>query len=480
MRRELVDQMKCPYCLGHFSVTHEHEQDAGHIKWALLRCRCFEFPIVDGVLLLSLVKGYGGSEEALAPYVPLQVAAIEYIRQGDISGLRRWIARHIPLIHRLISPDHVDYLGFSRDLNARLWPEVEKDLFTWNRYEVIGRRGALRRNPGSINRLASTRIGSWLMRVRRRLFPQIWGTFYVNRFISTEFANLRTRLRDVRIAGPVLSLCCGHGPFELLLRGRSPAVPVVSLDGQLLNLFIVKRFVAPDASYICHDVQFPLPFKDGVFSEVFSSSCLSELPSQAQFIRESRRVAASNGWAMLDGVTPDVAGRIVPTRFYRVCQNHFETLEDYRKLMLECADNRALHFTPFEPAEARWTSDAVALAGSDSATFLFHDGPLSNVQSPRPDGFTAEERAMLAVNPRYRATVEETRFAGRLRLGERMATTLKMLKLGALPAEIEVDRRKLDDPAYLKGLYESGLIVLLPRNFAGDAAYLFPEGAPRA
>ena len=314
------------------------------------------------------------------------------------------------------------------------------------------------------------------MRARRRLFPQIWGTFYVNRFISTEFANLRRRLRDVRIAGPVLSLCCGHGPFELLLRGRNPAVPVVSLDGQLLNLFVVKRFVAPDASYICHDVQFPLPFKDGVFSEVFSSSCLSELPSQAQFIRESRRVAAGNGWAMLDGVTPDVAGRIVPIRFYRVCQNHFESLEDYRQLMLECADNRALHFTPFEPAEARWTSDAAALAGSDSATFLFHDGPVSSVQSLRPDGFTAEERTMLAINPRYRAKVEATRFVGRLRLGERMATKLKMLKLGALPVDIEVDRRKLDDPAYLKSLYESGLVVLLPRNFADDAAYLFQDG----
>ncbi len=313
------------------------------------------------------------------------------------------------------------------------------------------------------------------MRARRRLFPQIWGTFYVNRFTSTEFANLRTRLRDIRIAGPVLSLCCGHGPFELLLRGRDSGLPVVSLDGQLLNLFVVKRFVAPEASYICHDVQFPLPFRDGVFSEVFSSSCLSELPSQAQFIRESRRVASSGGWAMLDGVTPDIAGRIVPTRFYRVCQNHFESLEDYRKLMLECADNRVLHFTPFEPAEARWTNDASSLVGPASATFLFRNGPVKEVQSVRPDGFTPNERAMLAINPRYRMQVEATKFVGRLRFGERMATKLKMLKLGALPAEIEIDRRKLDDADYLKNLHDSGLIVLLPTNFADDAVYVCRE-----
>ncbi len=147
MKRELVDQMRCPYCLGHFTIAQEHGEDGDRIKWGLLRCRCFEFPVVDGVLLLSLVKGYGGSEETLAPYVPLQVAAIEYIREGDIAGLQRWISRHLPLLHRLISSDHVDYLTFSRDLNARLWPEVEKDLFAWNRYEVLGRRARFATGP---------------------------------------------------------------------------------------------------------------------------------------------------------------------------------------------------------------------------------------------------------------------------------------------------------------------------------------------
>jgi hypothetical protein len=85
MRRELISKMLCPYCLGRFRVTHSTEESAGQIRWALLRCRCFEFPIVDGVLLLSLAKqGYGGAEEVLAPYVPLQVAAIEYLRADEI------------------------------------------------------------------------------------------------------------------------------------------------------------------------------------------------------------------------------------------------------------------------------------------------------------------------------------------------------------------------------------------------------------
>ena len=76
----------------------------------------------------------------------------------------------------------------------------------------------------------------------------------------------------------------------------------------------------PKSSYICHDAQFALPFEDGVFSEVFSSTCLHEIPSQAHFIRESRRVTSESGWTMFDAVTPDEDGRVVPTRYYRVCQ----------------------------------------------------------------------------------------------------------------------------------------------------------------
>jgi hypothetical protein len=455
-------------------VGHSLEENGARIKWALLRCRCFEFPIVDGVLLLSLAKGYGGSEEVLAPYMPLQVAAIQYLRANNLPGLRRWIERHIPLLHRLIGPQEVDYLSFSKELNARLWPQVEKDLFAWNNYEVIGRRGALKRRRNLVNAVATTRIGYGLMKARRRLLPHVWITFYLTRFVSNELANLRTRLRNVRIEGPLLSLCCGHGPFELLLSGRTAKVPTVSMDGQLLNLFVVKRFIAPDSSYICHDVQFPLPFEDGVFSEVFSSTCLSEIPSQAHFIRESRRVTSERGWTMFDAVTPDEDGRIVPTRFYRVCQNHFTSLEDYHKMMVECAGGRPVYFTSVEPPEPRWADNAAALKGVPSATFIFSAGAASDFQFVGQSGFSAEERASLAVNPRYCVDTQDSKLLGRLRLGARVLAKFKRPMLGQLPIDFSIDRRRLEeDPAYLESLYQSGMIVLLPKNFASDVVNLF-------
>jgi SAM-dependent methyltransferase len=472
MKRQLIDQMKCPYCLGAFTISHEVAPEPERVRWGLLSCRCFEFPVVDGVLLLSLAKGYGGSEEVLAPYVPLQVAAINYIRKSDIEGLRGWIRRQMPLLHRLISPDPIDYITFSTELNSRLWPQVEKDLYDWSKYEVLGRRGALAEQGGLANKVGNTWLGSWVMRARRRLLPHVWTSFYVGRFISGELGELRTRLRDLRISGPVLSLCCGHGPFELILSGRDPKLPVVCLDGQLLNLFVVKRFVAPDASFVCHDVQFPLPFKEDTFGAVFSSTCLNEIPSQASFIREARRVTAPTGVTVFDGVMPDVA-RVAPTRFYRVCQNHFERMTDYRSLMGECADGRALHFTPLMPPEAKWTDDVSAIADVSSATFIMHEGAVDSVRAPGQPGFSADEKAMLAVNPRYAVTTDADKFTGKLRFGERLAARLGMIRIGNLPAEIVVDRRKLSDAAYLQGLYESGVVVMVPKDFSGEMAKLF-------
>lgn len=101
MERALLRDLVCPYCNGSFTVANGVETDADRLRYALVECRCFKFPIVDGVLLLSLTKAYGGAEEELQPYVPLQIAAIEFLGRGDARGLR------------LDSAAYADISGFS-------------------------------------------------------------------------------------------------------------------------------------------------------------------------------------------------------------------------------------------------------------------------------------------------------------------------------------------------------------------------------
>src|SRR5262249_26584044 len=102
MLRDLLGSLRCPYCGGAMHVRREVEADAERICYGLLACRCFEFPIVDGIPLLSLAAGFGGAQEELQPYVPLQVAAIKHLQSNDVDGLRAWIARNVPLAAALM------------------------------------------------------------------------------------------------------------------------------------------------------------------------------------------------------------------------------------------------------------------------------------------------------------------------------------------------------------------------------------------
>src|SRR5436305_535759 len=142
--------MVCPYCGGPFTVTRPVDADDERVRYGLVECRCFAFPVVDGVLLLSLAKGYGGAEEALQPLVPLQVAAIRHLEADDVDGLRSWIRRHAPLAADLIDGTDETYLDFWARLQRELDVHVDAYLEDYGKYEVVGTpkrtvAGALRR-----------------------------------------------------------------------------------------------------------------------------------------------------------------------------------------------------------------------------------------------------------------------------------------------------------------------------------------------
>src|SRR3954451_9803818 len=100
MNQTLLARMRCPYCNGDLRLTRNVRSDATGTTYGIVECRCFRFPIVGGVLLLSLTKGYGGAEEDLQPYVPIQIAAIQALDRGDVDGLLAWMRKDAPLVSR--------------------------------------------------------------------------------------------------------------------------------------------------------------------------------------------------------------------------------------------------------------------------------------------------------------------------------------------------------------------------------------------
>ena len=469
MRIALIDSLVCPYCGGGFRLKRAVQQRDDEVIYGLVECRCFVFPIVEGILLLSLSKGYGGAEEALQPYVPLQAAAVQFLEQGQVDALQRWLERHIPLARPLVDGTAGTYLESASRIQATLDREVAAYLDEFGRYEVLG-------NPvGRQRRL--------LRGLRRRLRPAPSGRgheraqlaqFYPARFFSPYAHATLMQLGWLPLSGKVLSLCCGHGMFENLLRADGRAADVVSIDGQFLNLLLVRRFVRPHGQFICHDVQFGLPFADEAFDAVFSSTCLPEIPAQRLFAREAVRVTRRSGWTWFDCIWNGEAGgaRILRNRFYRFAQNFFGRLEDYPAFFAECAGGRAVGIhVPTQPRayvdEApRWSRAPAEIEDCLKARAEIQISALIGTPEAVTPKRAWASAGMLGPSPafdaaRQGADVELTRRPG----FDALAPTFAPKAFGSYPARVRIAAAQLEDPAALLDAYCRGALALLPANF---------------
>ena len=341
MREELIAKLVCPYCLGKFRLASGAEMKNGRVTYGLLSCSCFDFPIVESVLMLGLTKGLGGAEEHVQPYVPLQAAALHYLKSGDVAGLRGWIKKHIPLIS-LLWRDDITYTEFLKARNKRVMPYVIRDLQKASRFRFLGFRGEreLRSDKGLLLRVLETRLGATAASTFRKLKPEdIESDFFYSRFTHFDAPQMEKLLASVAVDGPILSLCCGHGIFELVTKWRWPDAEIVSIDGAFLNLLAVQKFFNPTGDFICHNLELPFPFHDGAFTGSFSSTCLQEIPSRAHFVREQIRSTAPDGWCLFERPWwPEP--RVKPLREYRFVQNHQTSATDMYKLINSCAGDR--------------------------------------------------------------------------------------------------------------------------------------------
>jgi len=483
MKRSVVRDLVCPYCGGAFDVTAEVVADAERIHWGLLSCRCFEFPIIDGVLLLSLAKGYGGPEDELNPYVPLLVASVEFLNKSDVAGLRAWIERHVPEVASLLSGDEIEtYLSVSARLGVDIAPLVEQYLADMARFEVVGVPATSK--GGFRSKLRAGRSGAPEVKADRGVELSRLVDYYTTRFFSPRANALAMRMGHLDMTGRVLSLCCGHGVFENFVTALGYTPDLVCIDAQLVNLLITRRYGNDAASFILHDVQFPLPFRDGACDGVFSSTCLPELPSQKTFIEESIRVTAATGWSFFDRTWNLEIGarRIEPTRHYRFAQNFFSRLEDYVELFRESAGPARDVGVDLPQPTAAYVDNHGWSFGDDADARLANRKKLelSALVVDRgafkgfvtPDRTAAMSPAALSVSPVFDAVVED----GAVRATRRPQLAHLDAELGneftPFAESLSMPTARLRDPAYLLEQFCAANLALLPARFDRVSASL--------
>jgi len=327
----------------------------------LVACDCFEYPVVDGVLLLSLSKGYGGPEERYQPYQALLAASIHYLQKRDQDGLLAWLRKHIPHIHQMITGTAPDsYAGFiarhqrlfDKAFALALQQDSRWDVLGWNEER---RRGSRFGRP--MTALLSTRAGVELLSRLHGLLRKPQDYWYFQRWLDGRLARTRTALSCWPVVSPILSLACGHGIAETLIGHLDGDAEIVSVDGQITNVWVTKTYVAPNATYIVHDLSMPLPFADAHFGMTFCSTSFQEIPAHFTFASEKIRVTRPEGVAYFDHAwwwEP----RVSPLRAYRYCQNMIGSPSATARLLKRAAGARMVYSTPlegFEPRSIPWS-----------------------------------------------------------------------------------------------------------------------------
>lgn len=465
MKYDLIEKMCCPYCTGSYKLVKNLKQTGNRINYGLVECNCFEFPIVDSVLLLSLTKGYGGSEDDLFPYEAFLAAAITYIKQDDLAGLQGWIEEKIPALADLIYKDDIDFVNYDvnytkhyNTYNCEFLHEQKKKFDVVG--ETIGQGVPVDSSgqslyPESFEDMLYRKMGDG-------------GNYYVKRYFDPSVSVTRNFLLNNPPEDYLLSLCFGHGVFENIARDHVDSDKMISLDAQLINIYLVKRFINPNGIYICHNLYFPLPFKSGFLSAVFTSTCLPELVTQAQVFREIDRVTAPDGWAYIEHVWTGKEVRLDPSRYYRYMQNQFESFDHYLELLNNtCSTHRtkisSYKFSDYKlgvVAEPELLSNVLSIDDDSTDVISVLLSSSDRVIGDSAVDLTASELKRLRLSPMFDVLQRDNLLCGIAK------QEFKDYMQQTLPDSFEMDLTRIDDSSYLTDLYGRGVLLLLPALLA--------------
>jgi SAM-dependent methyltransferase len=267
--RSLLSDLRCPCCGSGLQISLDCGSGERGLTNALLRCDCYEYPVVNGVAVLRQIS----------PVSSTQNGAVECLRRGDVPGAHEWLL-----------------------LNASA-PGVPRPSQRSARVEPSGWRRLLKRDSAPVQTDVNATEEDFESTLRAHR-PSGYADYLLQRFANPSFLGAMLPLAIVaknRAAGPrrrLLDVLCGVGHSSGFVRNLYPDVEVIMADVDYVNLYLGSRFLAPGAVTICMDVELPLPFSDGALDAAFCLDGLHYVRSKCAFLKEiDRTVSAAGAWA---------------------------------------------------------------------------------------------------------------------------------------------------------------------------------------
>ena len=270
-----IEGLSCPYCRSALRVRQRSPLRGKSIDHGIVGCACYEYPIVDGIVVLRQMSGLSDTDDP----------AVRHLRVGDVDGARDHLLRTGSMVSE---PER----GRSLVGSIRAAPSAARTALT----RLTRSSGQRRPLPHEVN-------GSFRAELER-LRPGGFASYLFQRYANPSFVasvplmSLLSAVDAPRADGTrpvVLDLGCGVGHSTAMMQSLFPTMTYVAAEPDFVNLHLLRRFFVPDAVCVCIDAELPLPFGAGSVDAVFCLDAFHYIRSKWALLRELDRVVADRG-----------------------------------------------------------------------------------------------------------------------------------------------------------------------------------------
>ena len=266
-----VGTLTCPYCRSHLEVLERVPSSGTTFETGIARCSCYEYPIVDGVIVLRQTSGPADTEDP----------AVAALRRNDVTAARTRLEQ----AGSMVATD-----GPAPSRRAELARRVR---------DVVERR---RRGRGPATAIEGDTALQQDLRAAR---PRGFADYLYLRYANPSFAAAVPLLAALEVVDAtdrrprVLDLACGIGHSTAMLRALFPEWCIVAMEPDFVNLQLLHRHFDQRALRICADAEVPLPFEDGTFDAVVCLDAFHYIRSKWALAGEMQRVVRDDGVVVL-------------------------------------------------------------------------------------------------------------------------------------------------------------------------------------
>jgi SAM-dependent methyltransferase len=437
MRREFLANLHCPYSGSPLSLSKVTREEGEEIEYGVVTGEAGDFAIVEGILRLHV-------DEYREPIV-------EHVREKRLRNALTIAFDDAPCHGRAAAINFATRLAFRTGFSS------------------AGER--LSRMKGNFVR-AVTDSDATFMEIAKKLSPDASADWQLFRFSMPTFLPVFALLHIVKGEGSILDFGCGIGQASFLISRMWPNSNVICADYSFSSLYLAKKFFIPDASYVCLDGNYLLPFESGQFSTIFSSDTLHFIDSKLSLVQEFTRVGGEKSVTILPHLHNRSASPYAKSFTPKGYRKLFEGMET--RLVPEQEVIRSYFFEDVIDLGRNWSEKELAAAEQGLSMVASADSSLFK----RTEGLWDQRIRSFrhpCINPAYRIAGAPGNWELTRRASDRYAKTLTHLDQSFLPNTCRVVACSVDtpalvelqrtDPSQFTRLVKSLVVVDLPERF---------------